>query len=451
MLSITCRHQPATDFGYLLHKNPNRNHQIELSFGDAWCVFPRADEQECTAAVLLDVDPVKLVRGQASSIGQYVNDRPFTANSLLCTALSRLFGTAMTGRCKDKPELASVPLPFEVEIPVIHIPGGIERAQSLFGPLGYEVEADSIPLDEDFPEWGASPYFTLRLKKTETLQTLLSHLVVLIASLDSRKHYYVDEDEIDKLIRRGGGWLESHPEKPWIVRRYLRSKESLTRMALERLKDVEEEVVEETPEVEEIKPSLHRQRHDAVLEQVKERGCKSVVDLGCGEGKLIQQLIKVRGLERILGMDVSWISLEKAARRLRLDDLGPKARERVDLIHGSLLYRDHRLEGFDLGAVVEVIEHLDEPRLAAFERVVFEHARPKCVLVTTPNKEYNAVYGMEDDRTRHSDHRFEWTRIEFDAWCQRVASAHGYSVTIQPIGEFHPELGASSQMGVFER
>lgn len=454
MITLTTTHQPATDLGYLLHKNPARNHVIDMSFGQAWCVFPEADLERCTAAVMLDIDPVKLVWGTASSIGQYVNDRPYTANSMLCSSLSRLFGTAMGGRCKDRPELVDVVLPFEVEIPVVQIPGGVEMAAALFGPLGYVVDAQSIPLDEKFPEWGPSPYFTLRLTTSQTLQTLLSHLVVLIAAMDPRKHYYVDEDEIEKLIRRGAGWLEAHPEKPWIVRRYLRSKESLTKQALERLKDVEEVAVipDEEPAEEVIKrESLHQQRHEAVLRLVRERGAKSVVDLGCGDGKLLQLLMKVQGLEKILGMDVSWISLERASRRLRLDDLAPRARERMQLIHGSLLYRDRRLEGFDFGAVVEVIEHLDPPRLAAFERVVFEHARPHCVAVTTPNREYNAVYGLEEESMRHDDHRFEWTRVEFDSWCQRVAEAHGYSVVIQPVGEVHPELGAGSQMGVFVR
>jgi 3' terminal RNA ribose 2'-O-methyltransferase Hen1 len=454
MITLTTTHQPATDLGYLLHKNPTRNHVIELTFGQAWCVFPEADLERCTAAVMLDVDPVKLVRGTASNIGQYVNDRPYTANSLLCTALSRLFGTAMSGRCKDRPDLVEVALPFEVEIPVVMIPGGAVQAAALFEPLGYEVEAQSVELDEKFPEWGASPYFTLRLKTTQTLQTMLSHLVVLIAAMDARKHHFVGEVEIDKLIRRGEGWLEGHPEKEWIVRRYLRSQETLTRQALERLKEVEEEVVVEAvePAEDEVRrESLHRQRHDAVIALVRERNAKSVVDLGCGDGKLMQLLMKVQGLERIVGMDVSWISLERASRRLRLDDLAPKARERVSLIHGSLLYRDSRLNDFDFGAVVEVIEHLDPPRLAAFERVVFERARPQTVVVTTPNREYNAVYGMEDAVMRHDDHRFEWTRAEFASWCHGVATVHGYEVSIHPIGDVHDECGAGSQMGVFVR
>lgn len=454
MISLTTTHQPATDLGYLLHKNPARNHSIELSFGEAWCVFPEADLERCTAAVMLDVDPIKLVRGSASSISQYVNDRPYTANSMLCTALSRLFGTAMSGRCKDRPELVDQVFPFEVEIPVLQIPGGPERAGALFGPLGYEVEAEPILLDDVFPEWGASPYYTLRLRTAQTLQMLLSHLVVLISTLDARKHYYVSEDEIEKLVKRGAGWLESHPEKPWIVRRYLRDKESLTRQALDRLKDVEEApvVAEDALEVEEPQRlSLHRQRHEAVLNIIREKGAQSVVDLGCGEGLLLQQLMKVQGIDRILGMDVSWISLERASRRLRLNDLAPRARERITLIHGSLLYRDRRLEGFDLGAVVEVIEHLDPPRLAAFERVVFEYARPQTVIVTTPNRDYNAVYGLAGEEMRHTDHRFEWTREEFAAWCQRIGEAYNYRASIEQVGELDEQLGAGSQMAVFEK
>jgi 3' terminal RNA ribose 2'-O-methyltransferase Hen1 len=177
-----------------------------------------------------------------------------------------------------------------------------------------------------------------------------------------------------------------------------------------------------------------------------------VLDLGCGEGRLLRLLLAERQFERILGMDVAYRVLETAKDRLRLDRLPPTQAQRLTLIQGSLLYRDARLSGFDAAAVVEVIEHLDPARLAAFERVVFEFARPGTVVLTTPNAEYNVRFPtLEAGRFRHADHRFEWTRTEFQTWAERVATAHGYQVTAAPVGSADPEVGAPSQLAVFTR
>ncbi|HYX89310.1 MAG TPA: hypothetical protein VE753_08065, partial [Gaiellaceae bacterium] len=141
-----------------------------------------------------------------------------------------------------------------------------------------------------------------------------------------------------------------------------------------------------------------------------------------------------------------------AQRRLRLDRLAPRQRERVELFQTALTYRDRRLTGFDAAACVEVIEHLDRPRLSAFERVVFEHARPGTVVVTTPNREYNARFdGLPAGSFRHRDHRFEWTRGEFEDWGGELAGRFGYGVRFLPVGPEDPELGPPTQMAVFER
>jgi 3' terminal RNA ribose 2'-O-methyltransferase Hen1 len=148
---------------------------------------------------------------------------------------------------------------------------------------------------------------------------------------------------------------------------------------------------------------------------------------------------------------VSVRSLEVAHRRLRLDRLPERQRERIRLIHGSLTYRDDRLQNFDAAAMVEVIEHLDPARLAAFERVVFEHARPATVVLTTPNREYNVVWEtLPAGELRHGDHRFEWTREEFRVWATGIARRFGYSVRFLPVGPDDAEVGPPSQMSVFE-
>lgn len=463
LLTISTTHSPATDLGFLLHKHPDRFQSFDLSFGKAHVFYPEVSEARCTAALLLDVDPVGMVRGKSRDqrflLGHYVNDRPFVASSFMSVAISQIFGTALSGRCKDRPELVTTPVSLTARIEVLPARGGEGFIHRLFEPLGYTVEAIRHPLDERFPEWGESPYYSVTINGTKTLSELLTHLYVLIPVFDNQKHYFVGEDELEKLLDKGAGWLASHPEKEEITRRYLKHRSSLYREALARL--VEEEQVEVGDEESksvgqedslEQPLSLNDQRHGAVLATLRASGAHSVLDLGCGEGKLLRDLINDRQFERIVGMDVSIRSLEAASKRLKLDRLPERQAERLKLIHGSLIYRDKRLEGFDAAAVVEVIEHLDQPRLEALERVLFEFARPKTVVLTTPNSEYNVKWEtLPAGQFRHPDHRFEWTRKEFQVWALRVAEQHGYSIRFLPVGPDDESVGSPTQMGVFQR
>jgi 3' terminal RNA ribose 2'-O-methyltransferase Hen1 len=360
----------------------------------------------------------------------------------------------MNGRCKDRPELVNVKLPFEVQLTALPSPkGGALLIRKLFEPLGYEVETERYVLDEKFTEWGDSKYYTVCLKQVISLQALLSHLYVLIPALDNNKHYFVSQSEIDKLLEKGKGWLENHPEREQITSRYLIDIRSLTRMALERMQNKEEEENEENSTkviLKEKKKTLHQQRLQLVLEKLKATGAKKVLDLGCGEGKLIRMLLKERQFEQITGMDISYTELVKCKERLYWEEMSPRQKERIDLFQGALTYKDKRLEGFDAAAIVEVIEHLDENRLQAFERVVFECAQPQHVVLTTPNGEYNVRYEKLSAGTmRHSDHRFEWTRAEFRDWANRVAQNNNYTVQFAPIGEEDKDVGAPSQMAIF--
>ena len=495
LLTITLTTPPATDLGFLLHKNPSRAQTFKLGFGQAHVFYPEATPERCTAALLLDVDPVGLVRGRGAGPGpgsdqdgaQYVSDRPYVASSFLCVAIGEVFGTALGGRSRERAELAQTPLPLEATLSVVPARGGETTLRRLFEPLGYEVTARPLPLDEQFPEWGESRYLRVALRGTVRVRDLLAHLSVLIPVLDDRKHYFVGDDEVEKLMRRGEGWLAAHPERATITERYLKHRRSLVRDALERL---EPEEADEDADEEEAPPpnplpiamergstaggigrpsapergsteaatatgrgpSLHEQRIAAVVASLKEYGARSVLDLGCGEGRLLRELLADRSFERIVGLDVSYRSLERARARLRLDRLPPRQAERITLLHGALTYRDKRLAGFDAAAVVEVVEHLDPPRLSAFERVLFEQARPGCVVLTTPNVEHNVRYpGLAEGHLRHADHRFEWTRNEFQAWAMAVAVRFGYGVRFSGVGLEDPEVGSPSQMAVFTR
>ncbi|MBI3987489.1 MAG: 3' terminal RNA ribose 2'-O-methyltransferase Hen1 [Lentisphaerae bacterium] len=466
LLTITTTYKPATDLGYLLHKNPAKCQEFEMTFGKAYVFFPEATQERCTAALLLDVDPVGLVRGRRGSImsgllDQYVNDRPYAASSLLSVAMTQVFGSALRGQSNDRPELAGTAIPLTAKIPALPCRhGGDVFLRHLFEPLGYKVEASRLPLDETFPDWGEGPYFAVEIEKTTTLKDLLTHLYVLIPVLDDNKHYYVGDDEVEKLLRKGEGWLASHPEKEAIARRYLKYQPSLAREALARLVEEEDPVLakEEEAGLTAEEPlekdiSLNEARLGAVMAALKGTGAKRILDLGCGEGKLLRELLKEKQFEQITGMDVSVRSLETAHERLRLDRLPARMKDRLKLMHGSLLYRDRRLEGFDAAAVVEVIEHLDPPRLAAAERAIFECAKPRTVVLTTPNVEYNVMWKLAESsqKFRHGDHRFEWTRQEFQAWANGIANRFGYKVTFLPVGPEDATVGSPTQMGVFRR
>ncbi|MEX1024238.1 MAG: 3' terminal RNA ribose 2'-O-methyltransferase Hen1 [Planctomycetota bacterium] len=468
LLTITTTRRPATDLGFLLAKHPARSQTFSLPFGEAHAFYPAADEERCTFALLLDVDPIGLVRRRkrdsAPSLFQYVNDRPYVASSFLSVALSKVLGSALNGRCTERPALTDERLPLKAHLPCLPCRGGKDLVTRLFQPLGYEVAASRHPLDERFPEWGEGPYHDVTLRGDVRLQDLLSHLYVLVPVLDDDKHYWVDRDEVEKLLEKGKEWLAEHPERELITRRYLKHQRRLTREVLARL------VEEDDPDPDataidsdgaerslERSISLNEQRLGAVVSVLEEAGARSVVDLGCGEGKLLRALLESRSatgwnFDRLLGMDVSHRSLEICRDRLDLERLPPKQRERIDVCQGSLTYRDARLAGFDGAALIEVVEHLDPHRLGALERVLFEFARPRVAVVTTPNQEYNQLFEtLASGKLRHPDHRFEWTRGEFRDWCERVAARHGYGVRYRPVGPEDATHGAPTQMGIFTR
>ena len=468
ILTITTTRRPAAELGYLLAKHPRRAQAFDLPFGQAHVFYPEAGDDRCTFALLLSVDPIGLVRGhrdpESFSLHEYVNDRPYVASSFLSVAISRVLGSALNGKCADRPDLLEVLWPLEARLHVLPCRGGEAVLRRIFEPLGYEVAASRHALDVQFPEWGEGAYHEVVLRKETRLQDLLSHLYILIPVLDDEKHYWVGPGEVEKLLEKGASWLPDHPERELISERYLKHRHHLTRIALARLADEDdldpdatsvEQARDEEPIEERI--NLNEQRLGTVLSVLKGAGARSVLDLGCGEGKLLKALLDSRSpsghdFDRIAGSDVSMRSLEFAKDRLQLDRLPEALRRRIELLQGSLTYRDARLSGFDAACLVEVIEHLDPVRLPALERVVFEFARPRVIVVTTPNREYNRLFPtLPAGKMRHRDHRFEWDRTEFRSWCSSVASRHGYRVRELPVGPEDPIHGPPTQMGIFER
>lgn len=499
---------PATDLGYLLHKNPERAQSFEQSFGTAHVFYPEATADRCTAALLLEVDPQALLRARTSvstpdfALAQYVNDRPFATSSLFTVALGRVFRSALRGSCEARPELAAAPLPLELHLPAVPCRAGADKARALFEPLGWRVTAEPVPLDPGLPGWGDSHYLSLTLSGEQVLSEALSHLYVLLPAMDGGKHYWVDRGEIDKLLRAGGlrvtgpegltteedpeagsAWLVRHPERAWITRRYLNRRQAYVRTALARLAEaddlpeeeadpgLEEVLAPSTPEGDERGPSLAEQRAGAVLAVLRAENASSVLDLGCGSGALLEKLVSDPTLDRITGVDVDTASLQAAHRRtcrgcapggrgrhraLFADATGERERgarpPRPELLVGSAVYRDARFAGHDAVVLMEVVEHLDPERLPALEETVFAAARPRVAVVTTPNAEYNVHYeGLAEGAFRHPDHRFEWTRAEFTLWADAVADRNGYTVRYLPVGPQDPATGSPTQMGVFTR
>lgn len=462
LFTITTTHRPATDLGYLLVKNPARTQSFPLSFGKAHVFYPEANEERCTAALLLDVDPIELVRGRGAgdpgTLAQYVNDRPYVASSFLSVAIAQVYGSALGGKCRDRPELAEEAIPLVAILEALPCRGGEAFLRRLFEPLGYAVTAERMGLDETFPEWGPSPYFRVTLTRTCRLRELLTHVYVLVPVLDDKKHYWVGDSEVENLLAKGEGWLADHPEREQITLRYLKHLKPLMRAALARLVADDDVSLEESEdakaaaeEVVEARLSLNEARLGAVVEALKQAEARNVLDLGCGEGRLLKRLLEARAFERIAGADVSVRCLEIARDRLRYDEMTDKQKRKLDLFQASVVYRDARFSGFDAVVLVEVIEHVDLPRLGALARTVFAHARPRTVIVTTPNAEHNARFALPAGAFRHKDHRFEWTRAEFHAWSAGVATEHGFTVEHRPVGEMDATLGAPTQMAVFTR
>ena len=463
LLTITTTHRPAGELGFLLHKHPGRCQGYDLSFGRAHVFYPEVSDEGCTACLLLDVDPVGIVRGRGAGeglLGQYVNDRPYAASSFLSVAIAQVYGSALQGRCRDRPELLTVAMPLSARIDVLPVRGGERFLRAVFEPLGYTVEAERHPLDDRFPEWGESPYWSVTVSKTTTLADLLTHLYVLIPVFDNQKHYFVGPEELEKLLAKGSGWLAGHPEKEEITRRYLKFRPSLYREALARLvveeQPLEAEGDERPADQAEIileRPlSLHEQRIGSVVSTIRSSGAKRVLDLGCGEGKLLRELLRDPQFEEIVGLDVSIRSLETARERLKLDRLPEKqagasgcctGRSPTET-SGSRASTPRRSSRWSSTSTRPGYRRSS----ACYSRV----ARPRTIVLTTPNREYNVTWeAVGSERLRHPDHRFEWTRREFHDWAKSIAGRFGYDVRFLPVGPEDAVLGPPTQMGVFER
>lgn len=470
-MSIRVTGEGARDLSYLLQKHPENIVERGTTIVKTQCFFPRYDETNVEFVVTGSMNPIDLVRKERmGQLDEYVNDRPYVASSYFVTAFREALSSALNGKCAEKPDLVSKVWDLSITVPAIRNPPprnekdgtcSSEFLAALFTPLGWSVTTTRGHADDRFPEWGESHIVSVTLSGLFPLMTALRHLFILLPVVDKTKHHAVDLQEAQKLISKGEGWLETHPMKAAIIGRYLGYKKKLVDAATAGLEapETEEEIEEEEAEpapaaTEEARfPSLHIQRHEAVIARMVFDGVfdgvtGSLCDLGCGEGRFIQHLYD-QAAERkwipakIVGVDPSRFALRWARRKLKSDS--------VKLLQGSALFRDARLHGFDAMVAIEMIEHIDPERLPDFEQAVFGDYKPKRFYLTTPNREFNAVFGIPDGELRHRDHRFEWTRDEFKDWCEHIFDQYNYTTEFFGVGQEDETYGQPSQGVVFTR
>ncbi|HWK88490.1 MAG TPA: methyltransferase domain-containing protein, partial [Longimicrobium sp.] len=379
-------------------RTPGEVRTVELPGGRAHLFHPGPDE----VAVMVEPDPAGLPFPERGA-------RPRT--ELLAAAAGALLPAALG-------EDGGEPRAVEVWFPVLASPEGEVAFTRLFAPLGYTMEATRLPLDLRQPSAPGSWYFSLVLRGRHRLQDVASHLRVLLRILDTAGVAPHDAAAGAALWDAARSWLEAHPKRQMLERRIV-----LGGLGVER----------------------HGRRHETVVAALKESGARRVLDLGCGTGALLRRLLEEPQFTEVVGVDVERGALAEARAALP-----PGGRARV--LHGSLVYRDARLAGFDAAAVVEVVEHLDPPQLAGFEDALWAAARPGTIVLTTPNADYNTLFEYHrGGALRHADHRFEWTRAEFQAWAHGMAGRHGYAVRFGAVGVETPGVGALTQVAVFTR
>lgn len=429
---------------YLLSKNPNNIYERNQKGHLVRLFYSKFTDAEVEVTIFVTPDPLELLQNKSNSydITHYINDREFAVSSIFCSFIRSALGTALNGQPKDEYlEWVDYRFPFTFEFGPVASTLSDQQLADLFEPMGYKVAITRTEIDYSIELKEKSSARIIALSGSQTLQDALRHLFVLIPVIDNYKHYFIDEKEIEKLERYGEGWLEEHPLRDSIYRQALRFKEIYSQVEKT---NVDEKIAEPLKTV-----RLNDLRYEKIVETAERLEPKSIVDFGSGEGKLSVRLGFIKGMKELLAVEPSEVENLKAKRRF------DKVKGEADFVEpqilwGSLFYYDERLKGKDLIILCEVIEHIDEQRLPKAMDLILHLYAPQSLIITTPNREYNDVYDMED-HFRHSDHRFEWTRQEFQDWCQARNQQNLYELEFQGIGEEHVDQGFPTQMCLFKR
>lgn len=443
-LTIRATGDNVKAISYLVSKNPENLYERNQKGHLVRMFYSKFADKELEMTVFVTPDPLELMQNKSNSfdITHYINDREFAVSSIFCSFIRSALGTALNGQPKEEyAQWVGHEFPFVLELGPVASTLSDQQLKDLFEPMGYQVDIERPEIHYSFQLKESSTVRTLTLTGYQTLQNSLRHLFVLIPVIDNYKHYFIDEKEIEKLERYGDGWLEEHPMREMIYRQALRFKEIYSL--------VESPNTEEKPEEPVRKVRLNEMRYEKIVETAKLLKPNSIVDFGSGEGKLAVQLGFINGVQEVLAVEPSQAATLKAVKRFE------KVKDRSSFIEpttlwGSLFYYDERLKGKDLIILCEVIEHIDAQRLPkAFDTILNLYA-PESLIITTPNQEYNEIYDMED-HFRHDDHRFEWTRQEFQEWCKARNHLDLYELEFSGIGEENLNQGFPTQMCVFKR
>lgn len=421
-LSIYTKNPHAKAISHLLAKNPATVYERHVKGHAVRFVYHQMTDDELYASIFVTPDSLALVKdNEAFDITHYINDREFAVSTIFLSLIRSALGTALNGKPKDDYlTYANMAFPFTFEFGPISSSLTDEEIRNLWEPLGYEVTIDAMT--------SAKRARFLTLTNSITLQKALQQLFILIPVMDDYKHYFIDEAERERLQKYGEGWLEAHPMRDFIFKKALRFKQ------LFMTKNNEQKAV---------KPSLNTQRYEAIAHTVAALNPKTVIDMGAGEGKLSMLLAQMNTLTKLYSVDPSNQALAKMQKRFADTHFAS-----APIIKwGSLYYEDKEFTGVDVFILCEVIEHLEEERLPQIMQLITQTYAPKHVIITTPNAEYNAVYELEE--MRHDDHRFEWTRQQFETWCKEIAPH--YDCQFKGIGDLHAQYGTPTQMCIMTR
>lgn len=441
-LTIRAEGANANALSYLLAKNPYNPYERQQKGHTVRLFYNEFSDTVTEVTVFITPDPLELVRNDSASndITHYINDREFAVSSIFTSLIRSALGTALNGQPKEEyVQWVNHPFAMTFEFgPVASSLSDVELHE-LFEPLGYQVTITRPALDYSFRIKEKSSARSIRLQGNETLQNGLRQLFVLIPVIDNYKHYFIDEREIEKLERYGEGWLDVHPKREFIYKQALRFKELYSQF--------------EAPNEDKAVPAerakrLNDLRYEQIIETVTALKPETIVDLGAGEGKLSVKLGYVKGVKEVLAAEPSQSAALKMKARFEKAE-GPGF-VYPEMIWSSLFYKDDRLRGKDVIVLCEVIEHIDEERLPGVMTTILSDYRPGALILTTPNQEYNSVYGL-DASYRHPDHRFEWTRAEFQEWCEQRNKKGNYTLEFIGIGEEDAQYGHPTQMCVFKR
>lgn len=361
LLTITCKDPDARDLSWLMHKRPERFQFFNLPYGKAHVFFPEYSDEKTIACLLLEVESAGLNEICKAREGefQYVNPRQFLSGSLLASAIAKVFASAIKGICEERSELAQKPFNFEIEIANFSCRLKPEYVERLFAPLGYEIKF--VPLTNQYAE-RTMQFGNLRLSAKATLRNILSQLFILLPVFDRQIHFWIGEDQLEKFVRHAKGWLENHPEKRFIINEYFWQAAELKYCVIEQF--------DALAVVEEPAPYLKALRQIKIAEILAQHNAKSVLDLGCGNGSLLQHLAAQKTFARLCGMDISARNIEDARKRLCAP--GRRFCADGDIFVSSLTYRDKRFAGHDALVLSEVIEHFERERMDIVMKNILE-------------------------------------------------------------------------------